>query len=59
MYLNIVDAHSKWIKAVCTPSATSSAVIEELNVVFAQFGLPATIVTDDGTCFLSAEFADF
>ena len=57
MYLIIVDAHSKWIKAICTPSATSAAVIEELNVLFAQFGLPDTIVTDNGTCFVSAEFA--
>ena len=53
----IVDAHSKWIEAICTPSATSAAVIEELNVLFAQFGLPDTIVTDNGTCFVSAEFA--
>ena len=57
MYLIIVDAHSKWIEAICTPSATSAAVIEELNVLFAQFGLPDTIVTDNGTCFVSAEFA--
>ena len=59
MYLIIVDTHSKWIEAVCTPSATSAAVIEELNVLFAQFGLPDTIVTDNGTCFVSAEFAAF
>ena len=57
MYLVVVDAHSKWIEAICTPSATSAAVIEELNVLFAQFGLPDTIVTDNGTCFVSAEFS--
>ena len=55
MYLIIIDAHSKWIKAVCTLSATSTAVIEKLRVLFAQFGLPDTIVTDNGTCFVSAE----
>ena len=59
MYLVVVDAHSKWIEAICTPSATSAAVIEELNVLFAQFGLPDTIVTDNGTCFVSAEFSAF
>ena len=42
---------------MCTPSATSAAVIEELNVLFAQFGLPDTIVTDNGTCFVSNKFA--
>ena len=38
MYLIIIDAHSKWIEAVNTPSATSAAVIEELQVLFALFG---------------------
>ena len=55
MYLVLIDAHSKWIEAFCTPSATSSAVIEELRPLFAQFGLPETIVTDNGTCFVSVE----
>ena len=59
MYLVVVDAHSKWTEAICTPSTTSAAVIEELNVLFAQFGLPDTIVTDNGTCFVSAEFSAF
>ncbi len=59
MFLVLKDAHSKWIEAFCTPSATSSAVIEELRPLFAQFGLPETIVTDNGTCFVSAEMENF
>ena len=59
MYLIIIDAHSKWIEAICIPSATSSVVIEELKVLFVQFGLPDTIVTDNGTCFVSAEFKSY
>ncbi len=59
MYLVLIDAHSKWIEAFCTPSATSSAVIEELRPLFAQFGLPETIVTDNGTCFVSVEIDNF
>ena len=42
MYLMISNTHSKWIEAVCTPSATPSAVIKELRVLFAQFELPDT-----------------
>ena len=38
---------------------TSAAVIEELSALFVQFGLPDTIVTDNGTCFVSAEFAPY
>lgn len=59
MILILIDAHSKWIEAICTPSATSAAVIEELRTLFAQFGLPETIVTDNGTCFVSAEMEAF
>ena len=54
-YLIIVDMYSKWIEAVCTPSAISSAVIEELRVFFAQFGLPDTIVKYNSNCFVSAD----
>ena len=53
-----VDAHSKWIEAVCTPT-TSSCVIEELRSLFARFGLPEMVVTDNGTCFVSSEFEQF
>ena len=59
MFLILIDAHSKWIEAFHTPNATSSAVIEELRTVFAKFGLPETIVTDNGSCFTSEEFEQF
>jgi len=50
MVLVLVDAHSKLIEAVCTPNATSAAVIEELRGQLTRFGLPGTILTDNGTC---------
>ena len=59
MYLVLIDAHSKWIEAFNTASATSTAVVEELRTLLAQFGLPETIVTDNGTFFKSAEFEEF
>ena len=51
-----IDAHSKWIEAVCTASTSSACVIEELRSLFAQFGLPEMVVTDNGTGFVSHEF---
>ena len=59
MCLVLIDAHSKWIEVFCTSAATSAVVIEELRSVFARFGLPETIVTDNGTSFVSAEFEKF
>ena len=54
-----IDAHSKWIEAVCTPSMSSSCVIDVLRTLFARFGLPEMIVSDNGTCFVSSEFKQF
>ena len=54
-----IDAHSKWIEATCTPSTSSNAVIEELRTLFAKFGLPESIVTDNGAGFVSEEFKAF
>ena len=59
MILIIIDAHSKWIEAIPTSGSTSRVVIEELRCLFARFGLPECIVSDNGTCFTSAEFKEF
>ena len=40
-------------------SATAAATIAELRSIFATHGLPEILVTDNGTCFTSAEFQDF
>ena len=59
MILIVVDAHSKWIEAFPVPSATSSATIEKLRTLFAQFGLPETVVSDNAPYFMSQEFETF
>ena len=56
MFLVVINAHSKWIEAWPVHAATSSATIEKLRTLFAQFGLLETIVPDNGTCFMSEEF---
>ena len=57
--LILIDAHSKWIEAYPAKSPSSSVTIELLRTVFAQFGLPETVVSDNGTCFVSEEFRQF
>ena len=59
MFLLLVDAHSKWVELFLMSSATSKATVEKLRTVFAQFGLPNTVATDNGTCFTSQEFTAF
>ena len=57
--LIIIDTHSKWIEAVATSSTSSKAVIEHLRTPFAQFSILESIVTDNGTGFVSEEFQSF
>ena len=40
-------------------SSTSKATIQHLKTLFAQFGIPNIITTDNGSCFVSSKFEDF
>ena len=57
-YLVLIDAYSKWPEIVPI-SPTATATVETLGRLFCQHGLPSTIVSDNGTQFTSAVFADF
>ena len=59
MFLLIADAHSKWLEAHITNTATSSATIELLRRSFATMGLPEVLVSDNATAFTSSEFTEF
>ncbi|PIC43759.1 hypothetical protein B9Z55_004376 [Caenorhabditis nigoni] len=58
-YLVIVDAFSKWPEVIPTTSITSTATINILRRIFAQFGEPKTLVSDNGTQFTSSQFQSF
>jgi hypothetical protein len=46
--LIIYDSYSKWIDAQPMKTMTAEWTIEKLRVVFAYFGLPEKVVTDNG-----------
>ena len=59
MFLLIIDAHSKWMDIHCVNSATSSVTIDKMRSTFASYGLPETVVSDNGSNFVSSEFKSF
>ncbi|XP_049881979.1 uncharacterized protein K02A2.6-like [Pectinophora gossypiella] len=58
-YLILVDAHSKWIEVVPMRGTDAGATTGVLRHIFARFGLPSQLVTDNGPPFLSHEFKLF
>ena len=56
MILVLVDSHSKWIEAHVMSSVTSTLTIQCLRRIFATFGLPEVVVTDNGPSLVSDEF---
>ena len=58
-FLIIVDAHSKWVEIFKTKGTSSEDTIRCLQHAFSMFGLPVSIVSDNGPCFTSAEFKNF
>lgn len=57
--LVVVDAHSKWIEAVRVGKSTAAATVTAMRRLFATHGIPETIVSDNGTQFISEEFETF
>lgn len=58
-FLVVVDAFTKWLEVRQVSHPTSAAVIDVLRSLFATFGIPHKVVSDNGTAFVSAEIATF
>lgn len=59
MYLVIEDAFSKWIEVFKMNSTKCHNVVEKMYEVFARFGLPDYVISDNGPPFKSNEFEAF
>ncbi|XP_039457649.1 uncharacterized protein K02A2.6-like [Oreochromis aureus] len=58
-FLVVIDSHSKWLEVFPTPSITSHNTIEVLRGLFASYGLPEELVSDNGPQLVSKEFNQF
>ena len=59
MFFLVLDAYSKWLEIFLMPSTTSNKTIETLKSLFARYGLPEQIVSDNGPQFTSDKFKWF
>ena len=59
MFFLLIVAHSKWAEICEMKSTTAADIIAVLRCVFASFGLPEQIVSDNDPQFVAHEFAEF
>lgn len=58
-FLIFVDAYSKWPEIHIMNSITTQNTIKILRKIFASFGIPRVLVSDNGTQFTSHDFQTF
>ena len=59
-YLVMIDYNSRWIEVLHVRSTTTTAAcVAKMKDVFARFGFPEEIVSDNGPQFASSEFRSF
>lgn len=59
-FLVVVDAYTKWVEVYNMKGGTSTtATIGKLYEFMSRFGIPHTLVSDNGTAFTSHEFEVF
>ena len=59
MFLNVVNAHSKWPEVMQMTSTSAEQTIIVLRQLFASYGLPLQLVSDNGPQFTAIEFQCF
>ena len=59
MFLIVLDAHSKWPEVHIMSSTTAAKTIAVLREIFARYGLPQQLVSDNGPQFTAEEFTMF
>ena len=58
-YLLVVDYYSRFPEVVQLQSTTSQSVINALKAIFARYGIPEILLSDNGPQYSSTEFSEF
>ncbi|KPJ13895.1 Retrotransposable element Tf2 155 kDa protein type 1 [Papilio machaon] len=58
-YLIVVDYYSKFVEVVQVESLRSDVIVNHLKNIFSRFGIPETVMSDNGPEFNSKEFRLF
>ena len=59
MFLIVVDAHSKWPEVIQMSSTSAEQTVVVLRQLFATYGLPLQLVSDNGPQFTAVKFQHF
>ncbi len=57
--ITVIDYHSRWPEVHFCSNVTSQVVIKFLTELFARWGIPEVLVSDNGVQFVSGEFESF
>ena len=58
-YLLVADYYSRFVEVQKLTTTTSSSIVTQLKAIFARFGIPATLITDNGPQFDSQHMKEF
>ena len=58
-FLVVIDSYSTWLEVFEMRSTTAESTCTTLRTLFASYGLPEEIVSDNGPQFTSAVFKEF
>lgn len=58
-YVVVIDYYSKYLEMAHLPKLDTKTVVSRLEAIFARFGIPDEVYTDNGTQLISEEMRDF
>ena len=58
MFLMVVDAYSKWLEVLPMASTTTEKTLDALRTLFARYGVPKEVVSDNGPQFTASCFEE-